>query len=112
MRHRAVRRLHRTHRGPSDALLRNAALRQHVTTIEGINSKAAKAVQTAWIDLQVPQCGYCQSGQIMSATALLEQNPKPKDADIDEAMRGNICRCSTYPRIRAAIHAAAHTMEG
>jgi isoquinoline 1-oxidoreductase alpha subunit len=85
---------------------------QHVTTIEGISSKAAKAVQTAWIDLQVPQCGYCQSGQIMSATALLEQNPKPKDADIDDAMRGNICRCSTYPRIRAAIHAAAHTMEG
>jgi isoquinoline 1-oxidoreductase subunit alpha len=85
---------------------------QHVTTIEGIHSKAAKAVQTAWVDLQVPQCGYCQSGQIMSATALLEQNPKPKDADIDDAMRGNICRCSTYPRIRAAIHAAAHTMEG
>ena len=85
---------------------------QHVTTIEGISSKAAKAVQTAWVDLQVPQCGYCQSGQIMSATALLEQNPKPKDADIDDAMRGNICRCSTYPRIRAAIHAAAHAMEG
>ena len=85
---------------------------QHVTTIEGISSKAAKAVQTAWVDLQVPQCGYCQSGQIMSATALLEQYPKPKDADIDDAMRGNICRCSTYPRIRAAIHAAAHAMEG
>jgi isoquinoline 1-oxidoreductase subunit alpha len=85
---------------------------QHVTTIEGIESKAAKAVQTAWVELQVPQCGYCQSGQIMSAAALLEQNPRPSDADIDGAMSGNICRCSTYPRIRAAIHAAAHTMEG
>ena len=60
----------------------------------------------------IAQCGYCQSGQIMSATALLEQNPKPNDADINDAMRGNICRCSTYPRIRAAIHAAAHAMEG
>ena len=85
---------------------------QHVTTIEGIDSKAAKAVQTAWIGLQVPQCGYCQSGQIMSATALLAQNQKPSDADINEAMRGNICRCATYPRIRAAIHAAARAMEG
>jgi isoquinoline 1-oxidoreductase alpha subunit len=85
---------------------------RHVTTIEGITSKAAKAVQTAWIDLQVPQCGYCQSGQIMSATALLEQNQKPNDADINDAMRGNICRCATYPRIRAAIHAAARAMEG
>jgi isoquinoline 1-oxidoreductase subunit alpha len=85
---------------------------QHVTTIEGIESKAAKAVQAAWVELQVPQCGYCQSGQIMSAAALLEQNPRPSDADIDGAMNGNICRCSTYPRIRAAIHAAAHTMEG
>ena len=85
---------------------------QHVTTIEGIESKAAKAVQAAWVQLQVPQCGYCQSGQIMSATALLEQNSKPTDADIDGAMSGNICRCSTYPRIRAAIHAAAHSMEG
>ena len=64
-------------------------------------------MQAAWIELQVPQCGYCQSGQIMSATALLEQNPKPTDADIDGAMSGNICRCATYPRIRAAIHAAA-----
>ncbi len=85
---------------------------QHVTTIEGIDSKAAKAVQTAWIGLQVPQCGYCQSGQIMSATALLAQNQKPSDTDIDAAMRGNICRCATYPRIRAAIHAAARAMEG
>ena len=85
---------------------------QHVTTIEGITSKAAKAVQSAWIGLQVPQCGYCQSGQIMSATALLAQNQKPSDTDIDAAMRGNICRCATYPRIRAAIHAAARAMEG
>jgi isoquinoline 1-oxidoreductase subunit alpha len=90
----------------------SAVAGQLVTTIEGIGSKAAKAVQAAWVDLQVPQCGYCQSGQIMSATALLEQNPKPNDADINEAMRGNICRCSTYQRIRAAIHAAAQAMEG
>ena len=90
----------------------SAVVGQHVTTIEGIRSKAAKAVQAAWVDLQVPQCGYCQCGQIMSATALLEQNPKPNDADINEAMRGNICRCSTYQRIRAAIHAAAQAMEG
>ena len=85
---------------------------KHVTTIEGIESKAAKAVEAAWVELQVPQCGYCQSGQIMSATALLEQNPKPSDADIDGAMSGNICRCATYTRIRAAIHAAAHRLEG
>jgi isoquinoline 1-oxidoreductase alpha subunit len=85
---------------------------QHITTIEGITSKAGKTVQTAWVALQVPQCGYCQSGQIMSATALLENNPKPNDTDINDAMRGNICRCATYPRIRAAIHAAAHAMEG
>jgi isoquinoline 1-oxidoreductase alpha subunit len=78
-----------------------------VTTIEGLQSSAAKAVQKAWVDLDVVQCGYCQSGQIMSVTALLEQNPKPSDADIDHAMAGNICRCATYVRIRAAIHAAA-----
>ena len=78
-----------------------------VTTIEGLQSRAAKAVQKAWVDLDVVQCGYCQSGQIMSATALLEQNPKPSDTDIDHAMAGNICRCATYVRIRAAIHAAA-----
>jgi isoquinoline 1-oxidoreductase alpha subunit len=86
--------------------LSSVANRQ-VTTIEGLKSKQAKAVQAAWIDLQVPQCGYCQSGQIMSATALLEKNAAPSDADIDGAMSGNICRCATYPRIRAAIHAAA-----
>lgn len=78
-----------------------------VTTIEGLQSKQAKAVQSAWIELQVPQCGYCQSGQIMSAAALLEKNPSPTDADIDGAMSGNICRCATYSRIRAAIHSAA-----
>jgi isoquinoline 1-oxidoreductase subunit alpha len=83
-----------------------------VTTIEGLQSKPAKAVQASWVELQVPQCGYCQSGQIMSATALLEKNPAPSDAEIDGAMSGNICRCATYGRIRAAIHAAAASMKG
>ena len=78
-----------------------------VTTIEGLQSRAAKAVQKAWVDLDVVQCGYCQSGQIMSAAVLLEQNPRPSDEDIDLAMAGNICRCATYVRIRAAIHAAS-----
>ena len=81
-----------------------------ITTIEGLQSKTAKAVQTAWEKLDVPQCGYCQSGQIMSATALLTTNHKPSDADIDAAMSGNICRCGTYVRIRAAIHEAARTL--
>ena len=89
----------------------SAVAGREVTTIEGLRSKPAKAVQAAWVDLQVPQCGYCQSGQIMSATALLAANPAPTDADIDSAMSGNICRCATYSRIRAAIHAAAHSME-
>ncbi|NOK46353.1 2Fe-2S iron-sulfur cluster binding domain-containing protein [Burkholderia thailandensis] len=84
---------------------------KRVTTIEGLASKPAKAVQAAWVKLRVPQCGYCQSGQIMSATALLEQNPAPTDADIDAAMNGNICRCATYTRIRAAIHEAAATLK-
>ena len=83
-----------------------------ITTIEGISSKEAKAVQTAWVALDVPQCGYCQSGQIMSATALLQVNPKPTDRDIDLAMNGNICRCATYVRIRAAIHGAAKSLQG
>ena len=87
----------------------SAASGRQITTIEGLKSKQAKAVQAAWIDIQVPQCGYCQSGQIMSATALLEKNSAPTDADIDAAMSGNICRCATYPRIRAAIHAAAQS---
>lgn len=82
-----------------------------VTTIEGLQSKQAKAVQAAWIELQVPQCGYCQSGQVMSATALLEKTPAPTDADIDAAMSGNICRCATYSRIRAAIHTAAQDLK-
>jgi len=85
---------------------------QSVTTIEGISGKAAEAVQAAWQRIEVPQCGYCQSGQIMSAVALLEQTPKPSDDDINSAMSGNICRCATYVRIRSAIHAAAATMEG
>ena len=85
---------------------------QAVTTIEGVSGKAASAVQTVWERLDVVQCGYCQSGQIMSAVALLEQTPKPTDADIDSAMSGNICRCATYVRIRAAIHEAARTLEG
>ena len=83
---------------------------RHVTTIEGLSSRTAKAVQQAWIELDVVQCGYCQSGQIMSATLLLERNPKPSDTDIDEAMAGNICRCATYHRIRAAIHAASERL--
>ncbi|MGM4963532.1 (2Fe-2S)-binding protein [Tardiphaga sp. 1201_B9_N1_1] len=83
-----------------------------ITTIEGLNSKEAKAVQAAWVALDVPQCGYCQSGQVMSATALLSVNPTPTDNDIDLAMNGNICRCATYVRIRAAIHGAAKSLEG
>jgi isoquinoline 1-oxidoreductase alpha subunit len=78
-----------------------------VTTIEGLDSPAGRAVQRAWRELDVVQCGYCQSGQIMSASALLAGNPTPTDADIDAAMQGNLCRCATYQRIRAAIHRAA-----
>jgi len=89
----------------------SAVAGKNVTTIEGLQSKPAKAVQAAWVHLQVPQCGYCQSGQIMSATALLETNSTPSDSDIDSAMSGNICRCATYNRIRAAIHAAADSIK-
>lgn len=78
-----------------------------VTTIEGISKQGLHPVQKAWIELDVPQCGYCQSGQIMSAVALLAKNKKPSDADIDAAMSGNVCRCGTYQRVRAAIHKAA-----
>ncbi|HUO18965.1 MAG TPA: (2Fe-2S)-binding protein [Steroidobacteraceae bacterium] len=78
-----------------------------ITTIEGLTTAAGRAVQEAWVALDVPQCGYCQSGQIMSAAALLASNPQPSDADIDAAMAGNICRCATYVRIRSAIHQAA-----
>ena len=86
----------------------SAALGKKITTIEGIGaSDVGKKVQAAWAALDVPQCGYCQSGQIMSAAALLAENSKPSDADIDGAMAGNICRCGTYPRIRAAIRKAA-----
>ena len=81
-----------------------------VTTIEGLSGAAGQAVQAAWVSLNVPQCGYCQSGQIMSAAALLGGNPHPSDADIDSAMAGNICRCATYVRIRSAIHQAAETL--
>jgi isoquinoline 1-oxidoreductase alpha subunit len=80
-------------------------------TIEGLSGKAAEAVQAAWNALEVPQCGYCQSGQIMSAAALLSEIQKPTDRDIDLAMNGNMCRCATYNRIRAAIHDAARRME-
>jgi isoquinoline 1-oxidoreductase subunit alpha len=88
----------------------SAAAGKSITTIEGLSGAAAEAVQTAWIGLDVPQCGYCQSGQIMSAAALLTANTKPTDADIDAAMSGNICRCATYVRIRAAIHQAAGSL--
>jgi isoquinoline 1-oxidoreductase alpha subunit len=83
---------------------------KNITTIEGLSSAAGKAVQEAWINLDVVQCGYCQSGQIMSAAALLARNGKPTDEDIDAAMAGNICRCATYVRIRAAIHEAAKSL--
>jgi isoquinoline 1-oxidoreductase alpha subunit len=96
-----------------------AATRSCITTIDSIGDSAittieavgqtpqGKALQQAWLDLEVAQCGYCQSGQIMSAAALLKDTPKPSDADIDAAMSGNVCRCGTYQRIRAAIHRAA-----
>lgn len=84
-----------------------------VTTIEGLGTvQALHALQHAWIEQQVAQCGYCQSGQLMSAAALLTSNPQPSDRAIDEAMSGNLCRCGTYPRIRAAIHSAAKTLLG
>ena len=81
-----------------------------ITTIEGLSPDNSQAVQRAWVELDVPQCGYCQSGQIMSAAALLKTNPAPSDADIDAAMAGNLCRCGTYPRIRKAIHRAAQLL--
>ena len=83
---------------------------KQITTIEGLEGKVAGAVQAAWQRLDVVQCGYCQSGQIMSAIGLLSDNKKPTDADIDAAMDGNVCRCATYVRIRAAIHAAANDL--
>ncbi|RUM98954.1 (2Fe-2S)-binding protein [Pseudaminobacter arsenicus] len=82
-----------------------------ITTIEGISGKVSETIQAVWAEMDVPQCGYCQSGQIMSAAALLAETPKPTDEDIDSAMSGNLCRCATYQRIRAAIHEAAHRLE-
>ena len=90
----------------------SAVAGKKVTTIEGLSEKTDHPVQRAWIELDVPQCGYCQSGQIMSAAALLASKPSPTDADIDDAMAGNICRCGTYQRIRAAIHRAAAIRKG
>jgi len=81
-----------------------------ITTIEGLKTREGKAIQTAWQKLDVPQCGYCQSGQVMTASALLARKKKPTDADIDSAMAGNVCRCATYVRIRAAIHEAARSL--
>ena len=89
----------------------SAAVAQKITTIEGISRDSKHPVQVAWIEHQVPQCGYCQSGQIMAAVALLKKKPNPTDADIDAAMT-NICRCGTYARIRTAIHAAAKSAAG
>jgi isoquinoline 1-oxidoreductase alpha subunit len=80
---------------------------RRITTVEGLSPDRSHVVQKAWLELDVPQCGYCQSGQLMSAAALLAQNPSPTDADIDAAMAGNICRCGTYNRIRKAVHRAA-----
>lgn len=86
--------------------------KQKITTIEGLDVKATHPLQTAWQELDVPQCGYCQAGQIMSAAALLKDKPHPTDADIDAAMGGNLCRCATYIRIRAGIHRAAELADG
>lgn len=95
------------HAVPSCSVPVAAVVGQPVTTIEGLNSREAAAVQAAWQAVDVPQCGYCQSGQVMSACALLAVNPHPSDADISDALSANVCRCGTYPRIRAAIHLAA-----
>ncbi len=85
----------------------SAIVGQEITTIEGLSDDNSHPVQKAWLEVQAPQCGYCQSGQIMSASALLDKNPKPSDEDVDQAMAGNICRCGTYHRIRKAIHVAS-----
>jgi isoquinoline 1-oxidoreductase alpha subunit len=86
---------------------RVSAVKAPITTIEGLSAEGSHPVQRAWLDIDVPQCGYCQAGQIMSAAALLARKPKPTDGDIDQAMNGNLCRCATYLRIRKAIHRAA-----
>jgi isoquinoline 1-oxidoreductase subunit alpha len=88
----------------------HAVVGKSITTVEGLSPDRSHAVQKAWLEIDVPQCGYCQSGQIMAAAALLKATPKPSDADIDAAMSGNICRCGTYPRIRKAIHRAAELL--
>ncbi len=85
----------------------SAAIGKSITTIEGLTGREAQALRAAWTDVDVVQCGYCQSGQLMSACALLKKSPHPTDAEIDAAMAGNLCRCGTYPRIREAIHSAA-----
>jgi aerobic-type carbon monoxide dehydrogenase small subunit (CoxS/CutS family) len=90
----------------------SAVAGKEITTIEGLSADGSHPLQKAWVAEDVPQCGYCHSGQIMSAAALLAQKPRPSDADIDEAMSGNICRCGTYQRIRRAIHRAAEIMVG
>ena len=89
-----------------------AVANRRVTTVEGLSDDGSHPVQAAWIEIDVPQCGYCQSGQMMSAAALLERTPRPTDGEIDRAMRGNICRCGTYSQIRAAIHRAAELKGG
>jgi isoquinoline 1-oxidoreductase alpha subunit len=89
-----------------------AVAEKRVTTIEGLSADRSHPVQRAWLEVQVPQCGYCQSGQIMSAAALLAVNANPEDRDIDDAMAGNLCRCGTYARIRRAIHLAAEMARG
>jgi len=90
----------------------SAVTGKKITTIEGLNGRVAEAVQASWDKIQVPQCGYCQSGQVMAATALLTKTPNPTDAQIDDAMNGNICRCGTYGRVRTAIKEAAKKLGG
>lgn len=97
---------------PSCVLPVSAAAGQKVVSIEGLKGRVAETVQQAWVELDVPQCGYCQSGQVMGAVALLRRNPKPDDAAIDDAMSPHLCRCGTYVRIRAAIQLAAQRLAG
>ena len=88
-----------------------SAIGKEIKTIEGLSADSTSAVQKAWVELTVPQCGYCQSGQIMAASALLDSNPNPSDSEIDQAMSGNLCRCGTYNSIRAGIHRAAEILK-
>lgn len=90
----------------------SGAANAHITTIEGLSADGSHPLQVAWREIDVPQCGYCQAGQIMSAAALLSKHPKPSDAEIDEAMSGNLCRCGTYVRVREAVHKAATLPKG